>query len=87
MTGEVTLFRPSNGTIGEAFHDAFCYRCGRDWKRCGILTRTLIHAIDEPEYPREWISDDDGSRCTAFREKSHARPNRIRDRRQEAMKL
>lgn len=64
---EVELFRPSNGTIGSIFCEDFCYRCQHDWEKCEILTHTLIHSIDEPEYPREWITDARGSRCTAFR--------------------
>jgi len=91
VTEEPTLYRPSNGTAGEGFHARFCYRCGRNWEKCSILTRTLIHSIDEPEYPREWIQDDQGARCTAFRERVFNRQSnrfkKIRDKRQEKMKL
>jgi len=67
-------YRPSNGTEGEMFHEAFCYRCVHESEDnpCEILTRTFIHSIGEPEYPVEWIEDADvpylerNPRCTAF---------------------
>jgi len=70
-------YRPSNGTEGMAFTDAFCDRCERDARyrktdnpeyACKILSATLIHDIGDKDYPKEWIQDDDGSnpRCTAF---------------------
>lgn len=72
-------YRPSNGTEGEMFMERFCYRCKReqpylksDQIGCGILTQTMIHYTTDPEYPTEWVSDDDcglvNPRCTAFEE-------------------
>ncbi len=71
-----TLYRPSNGTEGEYFMEEFCYRCGRDAAfrlseaaedSCPIVAATFRLKIDDPDYPREWIREDDGScRCTAF---------------------
>lgn len=84
-------WRPSNGTIGSIFYDDWCARCHRETgsRKCRIYTATLIHAVDEPDYPKEWVSDAAGgnARCTAF-EKPHAtRHSTIKDRRQEAMPL
>jgi hypothetical protein len=73
-------FRPANGTEGMIFDDAFCARCQRDaaWRidenaePCGILTRTFIYSITDPDYPSEWseddvpYSEDTHPRCTAF---------------------
>ena len=79
-------YRPSNGTEGEGFIRALCERCERDpFSRdedaktsCRILARTMAYDVGDPEYPKQWISEEDGSdpRCTAFRplgERSHAR--------------
>lgn len=66
-------YRPSNGTEGEAFCEAFCFRCKRyagdtiDMDPCEIETNAIIFEIGEDEYPKEWIYDADGKpRCTAF---------------------
>lgn len=60
-------YRPSNGTEGELFCEEWCYLCIHEVE-CEILTRTFIHDINDPEYPKEWIQDDDGPQCTAFEE-------------------
>jgi hypothetical protein len=66
-------YRPSNGTEGMSFTDKFCDNCIHECplieskKKCEILTLTHFHEIDEPEYPNEWIYDDEGKpTCTAF---------------------
>lgn len=74
-------YRPSNGTEGEVFFDAWCRQCARDRSMsegesvdecddnevCGIIARTFAHDIDDPEYPREWQYGPDGQpRCTAY---------------------
>lgn len=67
-------YRPSNGTEGMIFDDRWCSNCARDaaWREddskepCGILSRTFLYEIDDPDYPTEWIEDDAGPRCTAF---------------------
>lgn len=85
--GELSLFRPSNGTIGDAFCADFCARCIHDipFGRCDILTRTLIHSVNDPEYPTEWVSDQTGRAwCTAFQTASDPH---IRDFRQMEMTL
>ena len=69
-------YRPSNGTEGEGFIDEYCMHClhekyshtyNEDDKKCEILTNTMIYDINEPEYPEEWIYDENGNPCcTAY---------------------
>lgn len=70
-------YRPSNGTEGQLFLDAFCRRCQRDAamrtganvedcddeQRCEIIGLTMIHDADEPEYPTAWQYGKDGQPC------------------------
>lgn len=46
----------------------FCFQCARDTedKPCEILGRSFAYGLYEPGYPKEWIEDDNGPRCTAF---------------------
>ncbi len=66
------LYRPSNGTEGEIFHERHCYQCihcdpdPSGDKQCNILLRTLIHSINEPEYPKEWCYIDGTPTCTSW---------------------
>jgi len=68
-------YRPSNGTEGMYFMAQFCDHCTKCPMdpdadgQCDILGRSFAYQVDEPEYPKEWIVDDDGlsnPRCTAF---------------------
>lgn len=69
-------YRPSNGSIeGAAFMARWCDRCEREagYRRdpnkhdaCRILVNTMAYSIGDPEYPREWVRDENGPRCTAF---------------------
>lgn len=61
-------YRPANGTEGDEFISQWCDRCvrGKTGDPCAILGDTLFLDADDPDYPREWIEDDDGPRCTAF---------------------
>jgi hypothetical protein len=70
-------YRPSNGTEGHCFIDAFCCRCARsehlrpgarddDPAGCPILDLTFALNVEDPDYPTEWISDESGPRCTAY---------------------
>ena len=65
-------YRPSNGTEGECFQSKWCNNCIHDdfkaEKFCSILGDTLAYDIDDPKYPKEWISDEKGPRCTNFAE-------------------
>lgn len=69
-------YRPSSGTEGMAFDEAWCEHCARDaaWREdpdaadgCDILSRTFALDITDPEYPKEWVYRSDGMPCcTAF---------------------
>lgn len=74
-------YQPSSGTAGESFIASWCGNCARDKalregvdidecddnERCEIVGRTMAYHVDEPEYPSEWIYDQDGHPCcTAF---------------------
>lgn len=73
-------YRPSNGTEGMDFQAAFCEKCARDaafqaWSRhqsgpqpegCRIVAATFLYTVDDPAYPKEWVQDENGARCTAF---------------------
>lgn len=64
-------YRPSNGTEGDFFISNWCDNCKHDSEEapCEVRGRTYWYSIGDPEYPVEWIVDDDGisnPRCTAF---------------------
>ena len=68
-------YRPSNGTEGAIFQERFCDNCAHDTynletgegNSCDILMRTMIHGVDEPEYPEEWQQEPgEEPKCTAF---------------------
>lgn len=77
-------YRPSLGIEGHIFMDCFCHRCKRDAKfqetmaaedGCPIIANALVYDIEHPNYPKEWVQDEDapvgligdnGARCTAF---------------------
>lgn len=67
-------YRPSNGTEGDIFMTAFCYRCRKDTTQspCEIIARTMAYDELDPNYPKEWRRqvDDDSwpgtAECTAF---------------------
>ena len=74
-------YRPSNGTEGQLFLDAFCRRCQRDGamrsganvedcddeERCDLIGLTMVHDVEDHEYPIEWQYGKDGQPCcTAF---------------------
>lgn len=68
-------YRPSNGTEGEVFFDKYCAFCKKQFGpvNCGIPLRTMAFGIDEPEYPKEWIYNDEGyAVCTAFEQAGKA---------------
>jgi hypothetical protein len=74
----VEPYRPSNGTEGAAFTEAFCANCIKDhavnrggtdpdWEEgCPILAATYAFNVTDPRYPKEWIQVDDGPMCTAY---------------------
>jgi len=68
-------YRPANGTEGAIFQERWCQNCAHDsydleagdGKSCGILMRTMLHSVDEPEYPDEWQQEPgEEPKCTAF---------------------
>lgn len=69
-------YRPSNGSEGCWFTGEFCDRCQKDadyrnndGDSCQILCNTMVYDLTDPEYPDEWIYDEDGNPvCTAFEE-------------------
>ena len=63
-------YRPSNGTEGAYFQEGRCGSCAKE-PTCKIARLTMVHRVDDPEYPKEWVKDDDGSnpRCTAHEPK------------------
>ena len=81
------LYRPSNGSEGDGFMSRWCEKCVKDSesKPCRILGRTMAFSVDDKLYPREWIEDDNGPRCTAFSD--HVKPplSIVRDKRQIAL--
>lgn len=68
-------YRPSNGTEGADFIDHWCGHCERDREfredpdagdGCEIVAATFRFDVNHPDYPKEWIEDEKGPRCTAF---------------------
>jgi hypothetical protein len=69
-------YRPSNGTEGEIFIEAWCGRCKHDAEfqanpdsadGCQIVAATFCFDVPDPKYPPEWQYDADGQpKCTAF---------------------
>lgn len=90
-------YRPSNGTEGEIFEAQFCSQCEHEaaWRRddlkhdaCKIHARVYAFGINDPQYPKEWIEDEDGPHCTAFLiegSTGHERLERDRARYEAAM--
>lgn len=70
-----TLYRPSNGTEGDYFQEAWCARCKADRAYresggkeagCDLIARSMAFKVDEPRYPKEWVWRDGYPVCTAF---------------------
>src|SRR5215217_6576896 len=67
-------YRPSNGTEGMIFEENFCNQCIHmhpdpdKSPQCDKVLCAMCFDIGEPDYPKEWIQDDNGdnARCTAF---------------------
>jgi hypothetical protein len=71
-------YRPGCGDEGEWFMGKFCYQCYRYNPRqdvyCKIIPATMFIEKDDPDYPTEWIYQEDGTpegipTCTAFNSK------------------
>lgn len=63
-------YRPSNGSEGDWFMGNWCDRCAKDSEDspCPIVGASMCFDIDDLEYPREWVRDEAGPRCTAFKD-------------------
>lgn len=73
-------YRPSNCTEGAEFISHWCGHCARDLalngakiyyqctddELCSIVAATYAYDVNDEDYPREWVHDEDGPRCTAF---------------------
>ena len=59
-------YRPSNGTEGEMFMAQHCDRCVLA-NGCQILPRTMLYDVEDAQYPREWVEQEKGPICTAFK--------------------
>jgi len=66
-------YQPSNGTEGMYFTDAHCMQClncdpdPNGAKQCKIWLNTMLHNVNDPGYPKEWIYDEDNKpTCTAW---------------------
>ena len=54
-------YRPSNGTEGMIFMDAFCGQCFHDrCQDCEIVAMTMAYDLTDEEYPKEWVYDNEG---------------------------
>ena len=65
------LYRPSNGTEGAYFIEAFCVRCWYDRNEdCPILADSFIKQVPE------WVCDDDeeNAKCTQFHDAVKGEP-------------
>ena len=64
-------YRPSNGTEGDTFTEKFCDNCLKEDLDndvyCPINNKTMLHDIEDAEYPSEWQYSPYGQPvCTAF---------------------
>ena len=73
MSKSPIKYQPSNGTEGMIFTDQYCMQCKHcdpnpeGEKQCDILLRTLVHDINDEEYPSEWTySEKDVPVCTKW---------------------
>lgn len=63
---EMKPYRPANGTEGFDFMDSHCGIC-ECWIDCSIDIKAMMYEIDDSEYPKEWIIQENGvPTCTAF---------------------
>ena len=67
-------YRPSNASEGESFYTTWCAECERERSflesggdGCLIYVATMVLDTDDPEYPKDWVYDEQGVPCcTAF---------------------
>jgi len=66
-------YRPANGTEGDIFKKRFCDKCIHEncdeGVYCEILTDAECFQVNDFEYPKEWVHDENGCpTCTKFEE-------------------
>lgn len=85
-------YRPSNGTDGHCFMEAWCSNCardlpmseGKDFDSCGpgetcdIIARSMAYSPGDAEYPQEWVYGENGPMCSAFVRSGHLPPERCK---------
>ena len=60
-------FQPSCRREAYRFMDSFCNHCTRERWPCAILHRAMTLDSTDPDYPAEWIVDEEaGPVCTAY---------------------
>jgi hypothetical protein len=71
LTGK--KYCPSNGSEGDWFEDKFCMNCihtnpdPHKKPQCDIWCSALCFRVDEPDFPKEWIYDEnDEPVCTSW---------------------
>ena len=63
------LYQPSNGTEGMMFTETYCMNClhcnpdPHGKKQCEILLATMLFSTNDPEYPKEWVYDENDDPC------------------------
>lgn len=69
-------YRPSNGTEGMMFMEAWCEHCAKFLEAeagagqdCDIVTRTFWLDEKDKDYPAEWTYNEGQPCCTAFEDK------------------
>ena len=72
-------YRPSNGTEMQIFQCNWCEKCEwwplapADPNQCGIFAMAIVHEVEDPEYPKEWVVESEDNPffgvCTAFVER------------------
>lgn len=67
-------YQPSNGTEGMWFTDKYCMNCIHEnpdpdkEPKCSILSNSMAFSIGDPEYPKEWVFDENNCpKCLAFK--------------------
>jgi hypothetical protein len=67
------IYRPANGSEGDWFMGKFCEKCSHFSSEgfCQIIDASMAFEIEDEDYPKEWIQDDDykNPRCTKFSKK------------------
>ena len=80
MSQKIELYRPSNGSAGEAFFAAWCERCARDkamsegkpleecddTQKCELIARSMCYDTTDSRYPQEWRYENGHPVCKAF---------------------